>query len=57
MVGMAELKGFLLQRSAELSVIYNPHISLILEEEITYPFEYPSYFDALQLLVEEYYKR
>jgi len=42
MVGLVELRGgFLLQRSAELSDIHNPHISLILEEEITYPFGYP----------------
>ena len=45
------------QRSAELSDIHNPQILLILDEEITHPFGYPSYFDVPQLLVEEHYKR
>jgi hypothetical protein len=39
---MVELRGgFWLQRSAELSDIHTPHISTILKEKITHPFECP----------------
>ena len=46
---MVELRGgFWLQRSAELSDIHTPHLSPVLEENITYP------FDILRTLTSHY---